>query len=811
VAKKQPSKNQPAPYPTGQRAVQVAPYLNRWVPYWGHPGWLMGDRWRALVRNQGVALVCRETLIMNVLSMDWDITAADPDNADKPEVKAEITYYKNLFKQLEGDFDTYTELMLQDALDLPFGAACEVGREDDAPDGRVLWAEHIDGATLLPTNDPEYPVKQTVKDVPGRIVTFPAHAIERIYMTPRPEILRKGWGMAPPEKVYLAMEMLFRGDKYYANLLLDTPEAGILDLMDFSEEDVDEWREGLKTTFQGIDGFKVPILYAHEQPAQWIPFNRPPIDMLYDKVTYKYAQIVAAAYGLRLSDIGMSELGGEKTLAGVIRGERQTRRSGFAWARTKLENHYNRLLPKEPYELQFVWIDDNDEALQAKGRALVSVGQGITQLVTATLITRDEARMELKAYGLFKTDLPDKAPTPENPAQPFPFSFRKPGEDKGGQEKVPPSEGGRGEETLSTRAAPPFAGRATEDELRERLRELVEPGLALIAERCDKTRMRRLIKATVRAMLPQVKRTFDVLSDDQIDLAWLPEMDLLEFGFPSEMDSAVVRQESDEIREVLESHLEDDPWWKVMSEIEKARTLRVFIEAYEVGLADTALEIVRTLYEEGLLATPNLMGLDFKLVNKRTMKEIEALTADMVTHVDTGTKFFIKRIVSAGVRRGLSSPKIATAIREGAAAEAILGDDEFLANAERIIRDGLIEMSKARANSIVNTEINRAESAGRLKQIAESGLETKGWVHRGARGVTEAGNVHPCPVCAGNEALGFVPLNHVYRTVFGDKLGEGGSLTPPGHPNVCHCGIAMDEKEILDKLGSGEYKPWIGK
>ncbi len=211
------------------RAIKLPVYLNRLVPYWGHPGWLMADRWRYFVRNQPLAAVCRDTLIQNVLSTPWDIVPRDPGDKSSPSLKKEIDRLKkDVFEVANGDFDTFCELTLQDMLDLPFGGAFETPREDDSPDGKVLMMDHIDGGTLLPTGDDENPVEQRVKQMPTRTVRFPNYAIERVYVNPRPEIDRMGWGMAPPEKIYLAMEMLYRGDRYYANLLLDTPEAGVL-------------------------------------------------------------------------------------------------------------------------------------------------------------------------------------------------------------------------------------------------------------------------------------------------------------------------------------------------------------------------------------------------------------------------------------------------------------------------------------------------------------------------------------------------------------------------------------------------------
>ena len=160
--------------------------------------------------------------------------------------------------------------------------------------------------------------------------------------------------------------------------------------------------------------------------------------MLYAKTTEKYAAILCAGYGMRLSDIGMSGLGGEKTLAGVIRGERQTRRSGFALLRSKMHNHFNALLPDN---LKFVWEEKDEEAQVARGRALQTVGSALSQLTSgqAPLLSVEEARQELIATGLLEIAIDAKLPV-----QPQPTTFGMISGVPGGKGKVPVSAGGRG-------------------------------------------------------------------------------------------------------------------------------------------------------------------------------------------------------------------------------------------------------------------------------------------------------------------------------------------------------------------------------
>ena len=813
---------EPAEQPEDQRAIHLPTFLNRILPYYTQPAWLEAERWRAFVRNQSIAIITRDTLISNMLNMDWDIVPRDADEARDTKMKKAIDYYKELFTYLEGDFDIYLELMLQDLLDLPFGAAAEVGRVDDEPGAPVLWVEHIDAATLFPTGNPDYPVAQQVPDVPGVQVVFPEHAISRMYMTPRPELRIKGWGMAPPQKVYLAIEMLFRGDHYYWKLLLDTPEAGIIDLIDMSEDAARKWLTGFRDIFQGIDGFKIPILYGHDTPAQWIPLNRPPIDMMYDKTYMKYAQITAAAYGLRLSDIGLAEVEGEKSLAGVIRGERQSKRTGRALVKSKTSNHFNWLLPQE---LKFVWKDADDEAVAAKGTAMQAMTGGLKTAMDGGFIDQAEGRAELVASGIFETELdPKKVPEkPEPPPSPF-GTQPPPGQAEGvpqEDQKVPVDQGGRGSNPFQRKAkvverqTEPRENPVISDQgsVLERMEQIIRPGLETIRNNAQDPMLRRLIKAATKEMFADIALTLRSLSQDQVEEIWLPQMQLATFDEPSEVESVLIRRGIEEAKDALERSLASDNWWSMLSILDKDAIVRLYIEAYENGMEEMALDIVRSLYEEGLATAPVFApAISFNLVNNSVLGILERSAAQLVTYVDSGTKFFLKRMIVAGVRQGLSSQKIAAAIRDGDAAEHILRREDFLDDVSGIIRRGLIEMTEHRANSIVNTEINRAENIGKLDQLKRSGFTQKRWVHLGPRGITAAGNLHPCPICEGNEELEWVPADFLFDTVFknGGEDGEGRQQTPPGHPTVCHCTVTFPEDELGKLIVEGKYTPWKG-
>lgn len=380
-----------------QRSIDFEPWFWRYVPKWNQPEWYEAKTWRRIVRAQPVAMLCRETLISNLLSLDWKIDPRDSKMRD--ELKEEMDYYTS-FLEHNGEIDwvTFVEWIAQDFLDIPFGTGVELGYLNDDPDEELIWYKPLDGATLYPTLNPEWPVGQYVPEATYEPVIFPRHAINRMYMSPRPDIRKEGWGMAPPEKIFRAIEMISRGDTYYANLLLDTPEAGILDLGDIEKSAAEEWVQSFRDLMGGVDPFKVPILYEHTSEAKFIPFNRSPHEMAINNTTTRYMALVTAGYGMSLSDIGFQAVtSGGETLAGSIRQERKTRKTGFARLKKSVKYFVDRMLPDY---LMFDWVDLDDELSVALGRARLSSSTAYGQMIDKRIITPEEARLQSIADGL---------------------------------------------------------------------------------------------------------------------------------------------------------------------------------------------------------------------------------------------------------------------------------------------------------------------------------------------------------------------------------------------------------------------------
>jgi hypothetical protein len=439
-----------------QKSIDISDlFLTRFTPPWSRPSSLPANVWRMWVLNQPVAIVCRETLIANLLSLDWKIT---PVNSKyKEELEPTIKYYTKLIKDggeypgLGLDFAGLIEWLVGDLLDIPFGGAAEIGRKGGSEKGRVQWIRPIDGGTLFPTLNQDFPIVQYYPSYSTDVVVFKPWEIARMFMSPHSQILREGWGMAPPEKIYFALDMLTKGDKYYANLLLDIPTAGILDLGDMEKSSAEEWILAFKTFMNDqTTSFKIPVLYEHNNKTEFIPFGKVPNDIMFNQITSKYAALVAAAYGMSLSDIGLqTTTASGETLAGSINDRRKTRNNGFSRTKSKTTAFFNHILPET---LEFNWIDYDDELNVAMGRARLASATAFGMFQDKGVFSPQEIRSQVIQDGLVSIALPDEIPPDAQPLPPpTPFGGKptnKEPELMGGNPKAP-SKGGEGEKTKS--------------------------------------------------------------------------------------------------------------------------------------------------------------------------------------------------------------------------------------------------------------------------------------------------------------------------------------------------------------------------
>lgn len=497
---------------------------------------------------------------MNMLTLDWTIRSRDASRTR--ELRSEIDYYTELIRSTGKGYDIFTEKMLQNMLDIRFGGIAETIREGDQPKGRVLKVVYMDGATCYPTYNEDWPVVQQVYGNPLQSIPFPDHAVNRIYTTPRPEIDRQGWGMAPPEKIYLAMQLLVRGDRYYANLLLDTPEVGILDLGEADETSANQFLDSWKTLLAGTDPFKIPVLYEHEGDAKFISFTRPPTEMMFDKALARYSNICAAGYGLSPNDVGDLSIAAS-TLAAAIRQERRSRRTGIGMVMTKWKMFWDRVLPGT---LEFTYVERDDETMLNRGRSRLASSLALGNAVTTGSITPATMTAQMMEDGLLTIPLDAeeeaaKAKQLMQEQQAQELASKKPDQttrETLAHDKVPASQGGEGEQ--QTR------------------RSLVLPA----------SRARRYAKTAIRGVLTAFKDAEDHLFPDEKAVWRASFTDFVSSGVGDETFSAYVGDLQGAQTAISEAILKDNnPWMlSLLGEGTIEAELRTEYEAEKAFLVD---------------------------------------------------------------------------------------------------------------------------------------------------------------------------------------------------------------------------------
>lgn len=384
-------------------------YLRRIVPAIVSPkfGLYDADRWRSIKSQNEIAMLAEQRLIHYVQVSEWSVTARQPSSKERHA--SDINYYTEVLNGYNNglDFDTLIDLMGQDALTLQVGGNCEIVRYkpgqtpkgyklDKHPMGHVHALEFMDGKYIHPTGNPKIPIRQSFM---GSTINFSFPEVGRILYSPRPEMEYSGYGRPPIEKVLTAMMMMRWGDEYYARLLLDTPEAGILYIGNMDAESAEDWLDGFRTLFGGIDPMKIPVLYGVDVPPSYIPFNKPPTDLAYKENATDKARVVAAGYGLKLSDLGFD---GQDTLAGKIRDDRAARSTGYGALMVKVENMINRMvLP--PY-LMFKFKSNDDEVLIQKQRARLMALQAAKVAMELKLATAEDMQQQQMQDGLWSID-----------------------------------------------------------------------------------------------------------------------------------------------------------------------------------------------------------------------------------------------------------------------------------------------------------------------------------------------------------------------------------------------------------------------
>ena len=775
---------------------QIEPYFSRYVPYWGVPQWLDGRLWRNIVRSQPILVICENFICDTLLSMDWQIITRDSEK--RKQYEDDITYYtKGLFKDFGISYTDLVEWITQDLYELPFGSGVEIGRQDDSPNGKVLWLEPLDGTTLFPTLNEEWPVMQRLwEGLSFGPVFFPAHSINRVRLSPRTEILRKGWGMAPPEKIYLAIEMLSRGDQYYANLLLDTPPAGILDLGDMEKQSALAWINSFKNLMNGIDAFKIPVLYEHNTKVDFVKFGNSPNDVMFDRISLKYAAICASAYGITLSDIGLEHNagGGGDSLSGAVRNERKTKQTGKAVAKRKFKEFFDALLPTY---LVFRYVDTDEEQSIATGRARLATSTAFHTMLTDGYISPGEVRLQSIADGMFTVPIPESIPPDAVPLQTTP-GFKESGSKQVGTQNVPVSQGGQGDIGSSARTAnsKSMVGKS-------KFKGTIKALLEKLPHAATDVRMSRLVKIALKAMYPGIKKSAD-LDDLEMEL-WNSTQDKILFDDDiDELDIdpnslILIQKANSDVENKLQTDLDKQKkWWQVISDDDiTSKLLPLVMEEFSRSVQDTAIDLQGALYADGLTDEPTPPQQFVSLTNDDVQKKLQILVGAMAGQINDGTAYYIRRIIMSSIRDTMSKPPYSEQVKQGIDIETILKDNRVV---RTIVQLSLLELESLvdrRAEVIADDETNRIDKLAVQEEYKRSGLKTKAWQCYGD---------DPCPTCLDNQAQGFVPVDFKYRSVFPDEEIEA----PPAHPKVEHCGLIFDKAELADLYNQGNFKLWLG-
>jgi|WetSurMetagenome_2_1015567.scaffolds.fasta_scaffold00049_68 hypothetical protein len=773
----------------GQISLQEPAYLYRLVPQWSIPSWAEASAWRRFVRYQPIAIVCRETLIANLLALDWLIEPRESTMRD--ELKADINYYTKLFNDFSGlDYAGHLSWLCTDILDLPFGGASEIGRMGDTPDGKVAWVENLDAGTLFPTLNADFPIGQRIPDSPQDVVYFPEYAIDRVYMSPRSDIRRKGWGMPPPEKIYLAVDMLSRGDKYYANLLLDTPEAGILDLGDMSKASAEDWVGSFKAMLAGVDPLKIPVLYEHENKIEFIPFGQPPSKIMYDEITMRYAAIVCAGYGMTLGDIGMSSAGGGggDTLAGTIRSERKTKRTGLAVLKSMVRTYFNRILPED---LQFKFVDIDDEVNVNLGRARLSSANAFASMIAAGVMTEEEVRAQWIADGLVSIPISENIP-PEAQAKidqktalADAKTKRNPDTSDVVGDPVAPDKGGWGDVKQNQ-------ARIDDPQLLGNLDMAFKASFDKMMSKDLETRLTRLVWKAAKLFYPQASVVAKSLTREEVH-EWNLWFDETLFGMSKLEAPEVVKKALNDYMDEMDAELEEDDWWEL--DLPVGTLVALFSLAYLSGMRYSASDMARQLYIRGLLDYPNLTK-PFSIENNQSiMEKLTKMAETSLSQINNGTKYYVNRIVLSKVKEAFTSEEVLSRIVDGATVEDILSDVMFTKALVSDILDEIGLTMQSRLETISEFELDRITNEAIVDEYSKVGLSTKSW---------ECYGKNPCEDCLANRAAGYVPLSFVYQSPM------GGVLRPIAHPH-CECGIRFNDSELAALAEEGNFEIWYGE
>ncbi len=768
--------------PAGKR---LEPYLVRRPYYYVDPGAYTAAAWRQVIARAPIVKNCIATLILQLRAIPWELKADDDQK---------VEYYSSVLDHANGeDWPTFLGRLVRDTLEVPFGGALEVVRwREGRWQDNVYSLLHVDGGSLAPTYDAELPYVQI----------NPLRSYDRVYFAPS-ELVRVpwmmhtdlpnyGWSFTPCMDCFPAIESLVRSDVFYNTLLSDTPPPGILDLLDMSRDEAEEWAESFRATFEGIDRFKIPILYDHKAKAEWISFQETGLHASLGELVKRYAEIVCSSFGMSIVDLGLYEY--SQTKAGGVAQLDASKRQGLGGLMTQIATVLNgRVFPDD---VEFVWKPLDTEDAVRKAAAQKTRVDTLAAAQAAGFIVKKEGRDMLAKEGIIVPD-PDvdieKAEAEAAARAERLAAAKAPQAGQTGQD-VGPAVGD--EEAGSQAGAPkpvgPEESRAAKRSLAGEvsLYSLVFDELYRVRyawEDCERTVDWETLVARARSgedPLPVARtdRAYRLLVDGLVS-----EFSRLAARLPRELVARAVERvwahfegpvthaaTAEAIYTTIRDILAGEPSLDLSDEA-LATVFQALSLAYEQGLLAAAEDVWAALASNGHVTGP--LKLRFGLTNPDVLEALRTNVVQLGRDLDEGTRSLVARLIYSGVREGRA---------------VYAGKDSITAE---ILKAFPLTIGRRRAQSIALFEVNKVESLAHLKQYRTFGLTRKGW---------NAVESLACELCRRNMARGFVPLEAKFENVFGPCDG------PPGHPTVCHCALRFDRQELLERARSGQFTLFDG-
>jgi hypothetical protein len=716
------------------KGIREPAYLTRSPAAFFDATSLTAPQWRRVVAAAPVVRACIQTLVMQITGLKWEIQGEDDD----------LVEYFTLVLNGSDDgagFENMIARVVEDALTVPFGGAWEIGSYRD---GTVAWLAHLDAGLMRPTNDKNYPYAMVSPwGGPLDVALFEPGEIARVMWQPQTDVTVYGWTRTPVMDCLPAIQGLLRSDRFWQTLLTDSPPPGVLDVIGWSEEEARDWLAGWKTMMAGVDALKVPILYGREkgEAAQFISFGATATEAQLPELVKRYAELVCAAFGMNVGDLGL--FGQELRLAGATKLIELSKRQGLAHLLRRIKQRIdNEVLPDG---VEFAWEDVELEDTVRRETARKLSADRLATLANAFIIDPTVALAQAVEEGLITVEAGEPPAPPAPPPAPEPptgdAAATTTGETKGeqGQRRRPFGEAlqRQGEATVPRRARPTTSHSA------QTLGKLVGPWIAKIAASVTRPRIAKLLDAGIAAA-----QAAGGIEGATAHRALTPS--------PAE--------------KAIADLLANESWWHAPNIADRAAAALEL--AYAEGLVDQAHAIEKAMVKAGLAGKARLIPAVTKITDPAALRQLERRALGLIKNVDSGTDHFIRREIMAGVKQGLHSPEIA---------RTVLVDD---------VRRGIIETFRGRALSIVNTEINWAQTQAAIAQNLSVGLTKRRWHAL----VAEA-----CDICLDNMDRGAIGPDESFESVWGDCDG------PPAHPNVCHCWVTFDPAELREIAGAPTY------